>query len=85
MSPSSIAPRSLIDHVGTKMATDERPHFKLPVISDNKGGWGPSNPPEKFKDVPYQPFSKGDKLGKVKQMNRKLSVLEYLKSYYALY
>ena len=41
--------------------------FILPVIHDNKNGWGPSHIPEQFKDTPYQPFSKGDRLGKVSE------------------
>ncbi|XP_013417569.1 eukaryotic translation initiation factor 3 subunit D-like isoform X2 [Lingula anatina] len=40
-------------------------HFTPPVIQDNPNGWGPCQVPEKFKDMPYQPFSKGDRLGKV--------------------
>lgn len=40
-------------------------HFRLPEIHDNPEGWGPSDVPEQFKDTPYQPFSKGDRLGKV--------------------
>lgn len=44
---------------------DEVPHFKPPVIQDNVTGWGPCDMPEQFKDMPYQPFSKGDRLGKV--------------------
>uniref|UniRef100_A0A8C9Y0B1 Eukaryotic translation initiation factor 3, subunit D n=1 Tax=Sander lucioperca TaxID=283035 RepID=A0A8C9Y0B1_SANLU len=39
--------------------------FNAPVIQDNPSGWGPCAVPEKFKDMPYQPFSKGDRLGKV--------------------
>ena len=39
--------------------------FPCPIISDNIHGWGPTKPPEIFSDVPYAPFSKGDKLGKV--------------------
>nr|CAB3241618.1 eukaryotic translation initiation factor 3 subunit D-like [Phallusia mammillata] len=39
--------------------------FIPPEIQDNDDGWGPVNLPEKFKDMPYQPFSKGDRLGKV--------------------
>ena len=35
---------------------------KIPLVTD---GWGPSSLPEKFKDMPYQPFSKNDRLGKV--------------------
>ena len=40
-------------------------HFDPPLIQDNPNGWGPCTVPEKFKDMPYQPFSKGDRLGKV--------------------
>lgn len=39
--------------------------FIPPVIQDNSDGWGPRQIPQKFKDMPYQPFSKGDRLGKV--------------------
>ncbi|XP_070581270.1 eukaryotic translation initiation factor 3 subunit D-like [Ptychodera flava] len=40
-------------------------HFIPPTIQDNAYGWGPCEIPEQFKDMPYQPFSKGDRLGKV--------------------
>jgi len=41
-------------------------HFIPPVILDNPSGWGPcSAPSADFKDIPYQPFSKGDRIGKV--------------------
>lgn len=48
--------------------------FTLPTINDNPdGGWGPSssNPPAefKFKDIPYAPYSKSDKLGRVADWN----------------
>ncbi len=46
-------------------AADEKPHFVCPTIVDNPDGWGPFTVPEKFKDTPYQPFSKSDKIGKV--------------------
>ena len=39
--------------------------FSLPDIQVNPSGWGPSNMETKFKDMPYQPFSKSDRLGKV--------------------
>ncbi len=42
--------------------------FHAPVIQDNPSGWGPCAVPEKFKDMPYQPFSKGDRLGKVNSL-----------------
>ena len=40
--------------------------FVPPVIQDNPDGWGPTDLPPKYKDMPYQPFSKGDRLGKVR-------------------
>lgn len=40
-------------------------HFISPTIQANDTGWGPSSVPERYKDMPYQPFSKGDRLGKV--------------------
>jgi len=39
--------------------------FIPPVIQDNPQGWGPNSGPAQFKDMPYQPFSKSDRLGKV--------------------
>ncbi|KAJ8363216.1 hypothetical protein SKAU_G00120470 [Synaphobranchus kaupii] len=44
--------------------------FDAPVIQDNPSGWGPCAVPEKFKDMPYQPFSKGDRLGEFKWLTR---------------
>lgn len=44
---------------------DDVPHFAAPVIQDNPTGWGPCELPDQFKDMPYQPFSKGDRLGKI--------------------
>lgn len=34
-------------------------------IQDNLNGWGPCDAPEQLKDLPYAPFSKSDRLGKV--------------------
>ncbi|KAG2221654.1 hypothetical protein INT45_001179 [Circinella minor] len=44
-----------------------KPHFQLPKVYESQGGWGPTNDviPLKFQDIPYAPFSKGDKLGRV--------------------
>ncbi|ESO01694.1 hypothetical protein HELRODRAFT_185703 [Helobdella robusta] len=39
--------------------------FEPPKIQDNLNGWGPCDAPEQFKDLPYAPFSKSDRLGKV--------------------
>lgn len=38
--------------------------FIPPEIQDNANGWGPCQLPNQFKDMPYQPFSKADRLGK---------------------
>lgn len=50
------------------------PSFSLPPIHDNPdGSWGPStsNIPDqfKFKDIPYAPYSKSDKLGRFADWN----------------
>jgi len=50
--------------------------FEPPTIQDNPFGWGPNSIPEKFKDMPYQPFSKSDRLGKVR---KKLEVYFHLR------
>lgn len=52
--------------------------FSLPPINDNPdGGWGPSssNLPDqfKFKDIPYAPYSKSDKLGRFADWNETTS------------
>lgn len=39
--------------------------FELPEIPENPEGWGPCFIPEKFADMPYQPFSKTDRIGRV--------------------
>jgi len=50
--------------------------FLFPQIHDNSDGWGPCEVPEQFKDTPYQPFSKDDRLGKVRvRRGRKRAVL----------
>lgn len=43
----------------------EHPVFEKPVLQFNENGWGPCELPETFKDMPYQPFSKSDRLGKI--------------------
>ncbi|KAK9883456.1 hypothetical protein WA026_001634 [Henosepilachna vigintioctopunctata] len=47
------------------IGSNDAPHFSTPIIQDNPDGWGPCEMPEQFKDLPYQPFSKGDRLGKI--------------------
>jgi len=47
------------------MAKPALAKFTPPVIHDNETGWGPTGTPDQFKDMPYQPFAKSDRLGKV--------------------
>ncbi|KAI9317890.1 eukaryotic translation initiation factor 3 subunit D [Dichotomocladium elegans] len=44
-----------------------KPSFELPKIYENPGGWGPTTEviPIQFRDIPYAPYSKGDKLGRI--------------------
>ncbi|KAG9509454.1 Eukaryotic translation initiation factor 3 subunit D, partial [Fragariocoptes setiger] len=35
------------------------------LTSADPSTWGPTNLPEKFKDMPYQPFSKSDRIGRI--------------------
>ncbi|KAI8840890.1 eukaryotic translation initiation factor 3 subunit D [Chytridium lagenaria] len=39
--------------------------FQLPTIQDNASGWGPSQIPFNLTQIPYAPFSKSDRLGKI--------------------
>jgi hypothetical protein len=39
--------------------------FKLPPIEDNTEGWGPTTAPPQFENVPFMPFGKGDRLGRI--------------------
>ncbi|XP_040567877.1 eukaryotic translation initiation factor 3 subunit D isoform X1 [Lepeophtheirus salmonis] len=39
--------------------------FEISKVQYNPTGWGPSSIPPQFKDMPYQPFSKSDRLGKI--------------------
>ncbi len=46
---------------------EDKANFALPEIQVNPNGWGPNTIESKFKDMPYQPFSKADRLGKVSE------------------
>ena len=37
----------------------------LSNVEDNKEGWGPTGIPEQYRDVPFLPYSKGERLGRV--------------------
>jgi hypothetical protein len=34
-------------------------------VEDNKEGWGPLGIPEKFTTVPFLPYGKGERLGRI--------------------
>ena len=34
-------------------------------VVDNEAGWGPLDVPDELEGVPYAPFGKGDKVGKI--------------------
>ncbi|KDD73152.1 hypothetical protein H632_c2479p0, partial [Helicosporidium sp. ATCC 50920] len=41
------------------------PGFKLPEVEHNEFGWGPTSVPEQYKDVPFMPYSKSERLGRI--------------------
>lgn len=43
----------------------EKPPFEMPDLQHNDLGWGPREVPDTFREMPYQPFSKSDRLGKI--------------------
>ncbi|XP_055617369.1 eukaryotic translation initiation factor 3 subunit D [Toxorhynchites rutilus septentrionalis] len=49
----------------TITCTPEFTVFDAPQLQFNEEGWGPCELPDAFKDIPYQPFSKSDRLGKI--------------------
>lgn len=49
----------------TISCTTEPATFEAPTLQFNADGWGPCELPELFTDIPYQPFSKSDRLGKI--------------------
>lgn len=47
------------------MTTENLPSFKLPELIDNEAGWGPSDVPENINNIPFAPFNKADRLGRI--------------------
>lgn len=39
--------------------------FEMPWLQCNEDGWGPCELSDTFRDMPYQPFSKSDRMGKI--------------------
>ncbi len=63
VSPSPFTKTGIAAIPRSNMSSPAR--FSPPRIADNPTGWGPNSIPPQFKDMPYQPFSKSDRLGKV--------------------
>lgn len=62
-------PEPTLDEPGTTADSNNDQEFvrifTLLFVNDNADGWGPNNQPEKYKDLPYQKFSKSDRIGKI--------------------
>lgn len=56
---------SSFELIGDSPTNESVSIFRLQFINDNSDGWGPNNQPDKYKDLPYQKFSKADKIGKI--------------------
>ena len=39
--------------------------FQVPEVENNEEGWGPLAVPDHLAEVPYAPYGKGDKVGKI--------------------
>jgi translation initiation factor 3 subunit D len=39
--------------------------YRVPEIPDNDDGWGPTTMPEQLEGVPYAPYGKGEKVGRI--------------------
>ena len=46
-----------------------RPAFALPYVEDNVDGWGPVTLPRDLEGMPYAPYSKSDKIGRIADWN----------------
>ncbi|TPX37186.1 hypothetical protein SmJEL517_g01073 [Synchytrium microbalum] len=46
-------------------STISNTHFATPIVYDNPNGWGPSTLPAGLSEIPYAPYSKSDRLGRV--------------------
>jgi len=47
----------------------ERAPFSLPAIAENSDGWGPVGIPSELEGMPYAPYSKSDKIGRIADWN----------------
>lgn len=41
------------------------PAFVLPEVEENVDSWGPQSVPPQFDGVPFMPFQKGERLGRI--------------------
>ena len=49
----------------TSQKQQEPAPFHMPDVEFSEESWGPHRVPEKFRDMPFAPINKGDRLGKV--------------------
>ena len=40
-------------------------NFKVPAVEDNADGWGPTTVPEQLEGIPYAPYTKSEKIGRI--------------------
>ena len=55
--------------------------FKLPDVEDNTEGWGPVSVPKQFADVPFMPFGKGERLGRIAEFGSAMGRPHYQSEY----
>jgi hypothetical protein len=46
-----------------------RPRFAVPEVEDHADGWGPVSTPSALEGMPYAPYSKSDKIGRIADWN----------------
>lgn len=64
---SSTTAPAVVDTAGTNAAVcgTDFAAFEMPSLQCNEDGWGPCELSNTFRDMPYQPFSKSDRMGKI--------------------
>jgi translation initiation factor 3 subunit D len=46
-------------------SSEDKAKFILPAVHENPNGWGPFKIPHSLTQIPYAPFSKSDRIGKI--------------------
>jgi hypothetical protein len=61
--------KSFFFFIAATMAGSGTAHFVLPNVQDSPDAWGPTALPSQFADIPYAPFAKSDRLGRIADWN----------------